>query len=326
MADKAIVNYIIDGMRKGYTSGALRAYLVQQGYNPAQVDAAITEATGSGGKKFFVFLFLLIVIIGGGLGAAYMMGAFTKTTAKRYIVPTAQDHQSDTGYDASDTGVTTSRQQSTAQKTTTQKVPTEIARTSGVSTATTSKTTQTYISSTVSSTQIQSITTNFGDIRSINDCETYPEEARDRCILEFSWNKDHITFCDRISQDGLKDECFSRYALKHEDKQTCDKVENKYAREICVYFLLTADKLKELDVEYTIDAKTPEIIYDQNLAMKKLQSKIAAQELELKRQMAEKQKASETAATIETMNQSNPTGETGNESIPIPIPQGNASN
>ncbi|PIO06665.1 hypothetical protein COT47_03230, partial [Candidatus Woesearchaeota archaeon CG08_land_8_20_14_0_20_43_7] len=57
-----------------------------------------------------------------------------------------------------------------------------------------------------------------------------------------------------------------------ESKAGCDKIDNTYSREICVYYLMTADKLSTLKVQYTIDPKKPDIIFDEKLAMQKLSS------------------------------------------------------
>ena len=282
VVNESLVTYLRNGLNQGYSIQSLRAYLVSQGYPAQEVDEAIAalyrgETPQKKNPAIFFAVLVLIVIAAGGI-----------------IFMLSQGHQNE--------GVTIphiSNQQTTTQSatpsTTTQseatKLPTgEPKQETPVKQSTTPQDT-TVFEQEQREQHAEEVRTLLKDIRSVNDCDQL-QEKRDSCILEFSYLKDHVNFCEDIEDQDIRDDCYSRYALRHEEKEQCDSVVNRYSREICDVLLRTAEMLRQQGTKYTLDPVEGKLIYSQDQALNDLEHYVQTKSTE-----------EPTAPSIQTQNE-----------------------
>lgn len=266
MVNSGLVAYLRNGLNQGYRVEVLRNYLLNQGYPQQEVDTAITalyQGEQPNKNKFFVLVGVMVCLL-------FLAGGITYFFSQQDASPVQQQI----------------RQISTPTQTAATPTKTQTATATSVPSAQTSIQTQTHTASQsqipVSPPSTQTTTTSLDknevtellrDVRSVNDCSQLGQK-QDRCILEFSYVKDHVAFCEDIGTSSLKDECYSRYALRHEDKQYCQSIENRYSKEICEILLRTAKLLREQGTKYTLDPIEGKILYNQQQAISDLEQHV----------------------------------------------------
>ncbi len=272
MVDARLIDYIRNSLMQGYRPEAVRAHLISQGYPQADVDSAINAAYRGeqpGKKKFFVLTAIIISLLFVGAG----IGIFVKMSDSPSERIPHSDTPSTSKIPSTPSQVTTSPSKQPSQTAQTSTTPAPVVKTTPIIKAEPVKSFTPFIPS-------QDAQQILKDITSVQDCDALAE-LRDRCVLEFSWEKNDVSFCQSIIPQDTKDQCFSRYALRHENKEYCEPIDNIYSEQICDIVLKTAAMLREQGTVFSIDAKKGVIDYNKDQALKNLQSYAQQKQAEL---------------------------------------------